>query len=99
MFLFSLDFSSRIHRKNPRAVVEAFKRAFTEDERDVVLVIKSKLVTSVEQQVRDYELLQEWVRGDSRIRLINETYSKDQMLDLIGCCDVYVSLHREFLNS
>ena len=94
VFFFSLDFSSRIHRKNPGAIVEAFKRAFPEKERDVILVIKSKLVTSVEQQVRDYGLLQEWVRGDSRIRLINETYSKDQMLDLIHCCDVYVSLHR-----
>lgn len=94
VFLFSLDFSSRIHRKNPRAIIEAFKRAFSEKERDVVLVIKSKLVASVAQQVRDYELLQGWVKGDSRIRLINETYGKDQMLDLIHCCDVYASLHR-----
>jgi len=94
VFLFSLDFSSRIHRKNPRAVVGAFKRAFPGVERDVALVIKSKLVDSVAQQVNDYAMLQEWVQGDSRIHLINEVYTKDQMLDLIHCCDVYVSLHR-----
>ena len=94
VFLFSLDFSSRIHRKNPGAVVEAFKRAFPGGERDVVLVIKAKLVDSVAQQVDDYAMLQEWVQGDSRIHLINEVYTKDQMLDLINCCDVYVSLHR-----
>ena len=94
VFLFSLDFSSRIHRKNPGAVVEAFKRAFPGGERDVVLVIKTKLVDSVVQQVDDYAMLQEWVKGDSRIHLINEVYTKDQMLDLINCCDVYVSLHR-----
>jgi hypothetical protein len=87
VFLFSLDFSSRIHRKNPGAVVEAFKRAFPGGERDVVLVIKTKLVDSVVQQVDDYAMLQEWVQGDYRIHLINEVYSKDQMLDLIHCCD------------
>ena len=94
VFLFSLDFSSRIHRKNPGAVVAAFKRAFPGTERGVALVIKTKLVDSVAQQVKDYAMLQEWVQGDSRIHLINEVYSKDQMLDLINCCDVYVSLHR-----
>jgi glycosyltransferase involved in cell wall biosynthesis len=94
VFLFSLDFSSRIHRKNPGAVVAAFKRAFPGVKSNVALVIKTKLVDSVAQQVKDYETLQEWVRGDSRIHLINEVYTKDRMLDLIHCCDVYVSLHR-----
>ena len=94
VFLFSLDFSSRIHCKNPGAIIDAFKEAFHGQEHNVVLVIKSKLVTSVEQQVHDYVMLQEWVKGDSRIHLINETYTKGQMLDLIQCCDVYVSLHR-----
>lgn len=94
VFLFSLDFSSRIHRKNPEALVEAFKEAFPDQDQNVVLVIKSKLVTTVEQQVSDYRMLEEWVKADFRIRLINETYTKDQMLDLIHCCDVYASLHR-----
>jgi glycosyltransferase involved in cell wall biosynthesis len=60
----------------------------------VVLVIKSKLVSSVEQQVSDYRMVEDWVKADSRIRLINEIYTKDQMLDLIHCCDAYASLHR-----
>ena len=94
VFLFSLDFSSRIHRKNPEALVKAFKEAFLGKDQNVVLVIKSKLVSSVEQQVSDYRMLEEWVKADSRIRLINETYTKIQMLDLIHCCDVYASLHR-----
>lgn len=94
VFLFSLDFSSRIHRKNPEALVKAFKEAFPETDQHVALVIKSKWVSTVEQQVRDYRMLEEWVKGDSRIRLINEIYTKDQMLDLIACCDAYVSLHR-----
>ena len=94
VFLFSLDFSSRIHRKNPGALVKAFKEAFPEKDQNVVLVIKSKLVSSVEQQVSDYRMVEDWVKADSRIRLINEIYTKDQMLDLIHCCDAYASLHR-----
>ncbi len=94
VFLFSLDFSSRIHRKNPKAVIEAFKKAFPMKNGNVTLVIKSKLVSSSPQQVQDYETLQEWVRGDSRICFVNETFDKDRMLDLIHSCDVYVSLHR-----
>lgn len=94
VFLFSLDFSSRIHRKNPKAVIDAFRKAFPSHKRHMALVIKSKLVTSVQQQVKDYEILQEWVRDDPRIKFINETYDKDRMLDLIYSCDVYVSLHR-----
>ncbi|MCF8128206.1 MAG: glycosyltransferase family 4 protein [Deltaproteobacteria bacterium] len=94
VFLFSLDFSSRIHRKNPEGLIKAFKAAFPEKDEHVALVIKSKLVRTVEQQVNDYRILEEWIQGDSRIRLINETYTKDQMLDLINCCDVYASLHR-----
>ena len=94
VFLFSLDFSSRIHRKNPKAVIEAFKKAFPAHNRHVTLVIKSKLVSSVRQQVSDYEALEKWVRGDPRIKFIHETYDKDRMLDLIHSCDAYVSLHR-----
>ena len=94
VFLFSLDFSSGLHRKNPEALVKAFKEAFPEKDQNVVLVIKSKLVSTVEQQVRACRVLEEWVKADSRIRLINETYTKIQMLDLIHCCDVYASLHR-----
>ena len=94
VFLFSLDFSSRIHRKNPKAVIDAFKKAFPGHKKHVMLVIKTKLVMSVRQQVRDFEMLQEWVREDPRIRFLNETYDRDRMLDLIHSCDVYVSLHR-----
>ena len=60
----------------------------------MTLVIKTKLVESVRQQVRDFETLEEWVKDDPRIRFLNETYSRGRMLDLINSCDAYVSLHR-----
>ncbi|EFK08101.1 glycosyltransferase, group 1 family protein [delta proteobacterium NaphS2] len=94
VLLYSLDFSSRIHRKNPEGVIRAFREAFPAGRKDVVLVIKTKIVESVQQQVTDYNLLKDWVQDDSRVLLINKTFTKEQMLDLIGCCDVYVSLHR-----
>ena len=86
MFLFSLDFSSRIHRKNPEALIKAFKiqsAAFPEKNEDVVLVIKSKWVKTVEQQVNDYRMLEEWIQGDPRIRLINETYTRDSLQERV----------------
>ncbi|MCP3963687.1 MAG: glycosyltransferase family 4 protein [bacterium] len=94
VFLFTFDFSSRIRRKNPEGVVAAFRKAFPPDRRDVTLVLKTKTVESVTEQVADRATLAELVRGDERIRLIDETWPRGKVLDLIHCCDAYVSLHR-----
>ncbi len=94
VFLFTFDFSSRVRRKNPQGVIEAFQRAFPRDRRDVILVLKTKTVDSVAEQVEDYKAVAQLTRGDDRIRLINETWPRPKVLDLIRCADVYVSLHR-----
>ncbi|MEM7586295.1 MAG: glycosyltransferase family 4 protein, partial [Acidobacteriota bacterium] len=94
VFLFTFDFSSRVRRKNPQGVIEAFRRAFPADRRDVALVLKSKTVDSVPEQVEDARTVAEIARRDRRVRLINETWPRRKVLDLIACCDVYVSLHR-----
>ncbi|MCP4659881.1 MAG: glycosyltransferase family 4 protein [bacterium] len=94
VFLSAFDFSSRIQRKNPMATVAAFRQAFAPERRDVMLVFKTKTVAAVDEQRRDAEELAAVLGEDPRIRLINETFSREQILDLIGCCDAYVSLHR-----
>lgn len=94
VFLFTFDFSSRARRKNPQAVVEAFRRAFPPERRDVTLVLKTKTVDSVAEQVADCRSLAERVRDDPRILWLNETWPRGKVLDLIACADVYVSLHR-----
>jgi glycosyltransferase involved in cell wall biosynthesis len=94
VFLCSFDFSSRIQRKNPMAVVAAFRQAFPPERREVMLILKSKYVAAIEQQVREVEQVTELVREDPRVRLVTATFTKERTLDLIDCCDVYVSLHR-----
>lgn len=94
VFLSAFDFSSRIQRKNPMATVAAFRQAFAPDRRDVMLVFKTKTIAGVDVQRRDAVKLAALIGRDPRIRLINETFSRAEILDLIGCCDAYVSLHR-----
>ncbi len=94
IFLSAFDFSSRIQRKNPMATVAAFRQAFAPERRDVMLVFKTKTIAAVDEQRRDASKLAAVVGEDPRIRLINEIFSRDQILDLIDCCDAYVALHR-----
>jgi len=93
-FLFTFDFSSRLERKNPLAVVSAFRRAFPENRTDVALVLKTKTIDTVAEQVAACKQVAEAIATDARIRLINETWSQEKVLALIRCADVYVSLHR-----
>ncbi len=94
VFLSSFDFSSTLRRKNPMAVVRAFEKAFPRRRGDVMLVLKAKLVAEIERQVEEAAYVKDEVRRDPRIRLVTETFTKERMLDLIHCCDAYVSLHR-----
>ncbi len=88
-FMFSFDFWSYPARKNPEAVVRAFKLAFDDASRDVRLVIKchgthptghSALLTAID--------------GDERITLLNQTLSRDALIGLQSVIDCFVSLHR-----
>jgi glycosyltransferase involved in cell wall biosynthesis len=88
-FLFAFDFLSAFERKNPIAVVEAFKLAFpTED--DVALVIKTS--NEFTDPVSGQRLRS--VCDDPRITLVSDYLSDDDRLTLFRSCDAYVSLHR-----
>jgi len=90
VFLFIFDFFSVFERKNPLAVVEAFLSAFPAGE-PVRLVIKS---INGERYPQERALLGAKAKMDPRVMLMEEYRSRDETLDLIGCCDTYVSLHR-----
>jgi glycosyltransferase involved in cell wall biosynthesis len=92
--LFHFDFASYASRKNPWAVIEAFQRAFDEERAvaaEPILVIKA---ISAERFKDAYQQLLEAIGNDSRVRVIAETLSADQMHGLVNCADVFVSLHR-----
>ena len=93
LFFFAFDFFSFQERKNPLAVVEAFRRAFRQKGQatPAALVLKtlnSEIVPEQGQALRDS------LRDDPDILLIEQTLSREDTLALIGCCDCVVSLHR-----
>ena len=91
-FLFSFDYFSSPFRKNPIGVVEAFQRAFPKGDEPVGLVIKSVGLPQQYPDIRQH--IQRAADHDPRIRLIDETLSREDMSGLIKSCDAYVSLHR-----
>ena len=90
LFLFVFDMGSYTERKNPRGLIEAFRQAIRPDDR-------ATLVLKFSQGQRFSEttaaLRQDAARVDN-VHIIDETYSREDTLGLINCCDCYVSLHR-----
>lgn len=91
LFLFNFDFNSYIQRKNPWAVLRAFRLAFPDNNKEVGLVIKS---TGASRFEREFELLRKEVNADPRVHLIDQLLPRDTMYGLQRVCDAYVSLHR-----
>lgn len=94
LFCFSFDLNSSIHRKNPRACLKAFQKAFPVDEvteRPVGLVIKCHKPKRANEQ---WDRLKEAAERDHRIFIVEETLSRPDLLALYKSCDCYLSLHR-----
>lgn len=89
VFLFVFDFLSLFERKNPLAVVRAFKQAFRREE-PVRLVLKC---INGERDADNLKQLKESI-ADARITIIDDYLTKDEKNGLIRACDCYVSLHR-----
>lgn len=101
LFMFSYDMSSLSTRKNPKAVVEAFKIAFPQKsissggaETGPALVIKLSMDKKRPSHIADFKALQETIHNDKRIHIIDQSLTNEEMKGLINVCDVYVSLHR-----
>jgi glycosyltransferase involved in cell wall biosynthesis len=87
VFLFMFDAQSIVERKNPRAVIQAFKRAFP-DEPDARLVLK--LIHATRPLVD--ALLEE--AADPRVSVMDRVLDREEVLSLVELSDCYVSLHR-----
>jgi glycosyltransferase involved in cell wall biosynthesis len=90
-FLFSYDFQSFSSRKNPEAVIRAFNEAFPSEQMGVELVIK---LSNANKDTEMYDKLLMLAKLDSRVKLIDQLLTRDEMYGLINCVDCYVSLHR-----
>jgi len=90
LFLFLYDLNSYSERKNPAAVLEAFRRSGLAG-RGAALVIK---VHNVPRNPADFERLRETAAALPGTTLITQTLSRTEIYELESACDCFVSLHR-----
>ncbi len=88
LFMMMYDRTSVTERKNPGAVIEAYKMAFKQKEK-TGLVIKINNCTDEE-----IETLKASLGNCLNVYFITEILNRDQVSSLIQCVDVVVSLHR-----
>jgi glycosyltransferase involved in cell wall biosynthesis len=93
LFLFAFDYLSFIERKNPQAVVEAFKRAFRRSGQmaPAALVLKTLNADIAPAKAQP---LRAMLKDDPDVILIEETLSRLDTLGLVGVSDAVASLHR-----
>jgi glycosyltransferase involved in cell wall biosynthesis len=92
LFLSVFDTNSYMARKNPEAVVRAFKDAFPQGSRSPpFLIMKCHGISG--RGVRFDELVKS-IANDDRIVLIDKVFSSEEMALLFAACDALVSLHR-----
>lgn len=88
LFLMMYDRTSMTERKNPSAVLEAYKTAFSKQDQ-TGLVIKINNCTTEEVDALKAEL-----ENYHNIYFITEVMDRNHVNSLIKCVDVVVSLHR-----
>lgn len=91
VFLFSYDCNSFAARKNPEAVIAAFRAAFADGAKGVRLLVKS---TNGVRFPDKLTALQRNVADDPRIEVRDGFLSREEMFGLQNAMDCYVSLHR-----
>ncbi len=88
LYLMLFDSGSMIERKNPMAVIEAYKQAFEKDE-NVGLVIKMNGYNE-----DDVNRIHAMLEGYPNVHIITDSFNKVEVNSLIRSVDVVVSLHR-----
>lgn len=90
VFSFIFDMNSRMQRKNPLGLIQAFRKAFRPSD-PVDLVIK---VSPPESFYKDqWEELRQAV-DKAGVQLIDRVLTRSEVLALLQVSDAYVSLHR-----
>jgi glycosyltransferase involved in cell wall biosynthesis len=90
LFLFLYDLNSYSERKNPAAVIEAFRRSGLAG-KGAALVMK---VHNVAGNEADFEKLRSTAASLPGTVLITQTLSRREIYELESACDCFVSLHR-----
>ncbi|CAK9088877.1 Glycos_transf_1 domain-containing protein [Durusdinium trenchii] len=95
VFLVMFDFLSSFHRKNPLSALAAFKKAFElKPKAKVLLVIKCLLPTGHFAFEQEFWQLKDEVSKVSRVRIMIDVLSREDLRTLMASVDVFVSMHR-----
>jgi GT2 family glycosyltransferase/glycosyltransferase involved in cell wall biosynthesis len=89
IFFFMFDFLSHYERKNPLAIIRAFKKAFGTGI-EALLVVKC---SNSKRNVKDRDRFLKEAEG-LNIKFVDKYLDKDELNALISLSDCYVSLHR-----
>ena len=89
LFLFVFDLNSLAARKNPEAVVEAFRRVVAKTP-GTGLVLKTH---NTARNATDMEQLRQQTVGLPNVFLLDQTLPRHEVYELMVCCDAFVSLH------
>lgn len=91
LFLCTFDFNGWVSRKNPEAVLNAFRRAFPPGRDDVCLLVKS---SNGHRHPEKLMALMQAAGEDPRILVRDDVIEREHVHALQRCADAYVSLHR-----
>lgn len=92
-FLFFFDLRSYVSRKNPQAVIDAFRELTRlRPDANVSLVIKVNGADRAPDSLRELEA--SLADLHDRSVLIDRTMTDNEIKNLVRCCDCFVSLHR-----
>ncbi|MDX6766213.1 MAG: glycosyltransferase [Candidatus Methylacidiphilales bacterium] len=93
LFLFIFEPNSNIGRKNPFAIIEAFRKAFAGVADPPLLVLKTHHLHTVALHQQLAHDLNAALRAVGGI-MVDASWEHPKLLDFIASCDVFVSLHR-----
>jgi len=89
------DCNSLVARKDPTATILGFLSAFGDNPNaPVKLILKYKAESSPSLRPGDITAFERLAQRAPRILLINEKYSRQAVIELMACFDVFVSPHR-----
>jgi glycosyltransferase involved in cell wall biosynthesis len=88
--LTAFDMGSSYVRKNPRAAIAAFRKAFGDDPK-CLLLLKVSHSSDANWAMRDMESA---IAGMTNVRIMEQTLTRTEMAGLIASSDTVLSLHR-----
>lgn len=90
---FAFDYNSCYERKNPEAVVLAFAEAFKGNDGARLIFKTNGFYHHPDKVKKLYDFANE-CGVLSQILFVNDFLSRNQMMELMNACDVFISLHR-----